>query len=42
VSLTRWITTIKKIEDDTGLDVFAGEAEGERAKLETVRADGFW
>lgn len=40
--LTRWITTIKKIEDDTGLDVFAGEAEGERAKLETVQAERLW
>ncbi len=40
--LTRWITTIKKIEDDTGLDVFAGEAKGERAKLEMVRSDRVW
>lgn len=40
--LTRWITTIKKIEDDTGLDVFAGEAASERERLESVRADRLW
>lgn len=40
--LTRWITTIKRIETETGLNVFAGEAESLRAGLETKLAEALW
>jgi endonuclease G len=40
--LGRWLTTIKAIEQATGLDVFAGEAATLRIALESQRAATVW
>ena len=40
--LSRWLTSIKAIEQATGLDVFAGEAAALRSDLETRRAGEVW
>ena len=40
--LSRWLTTIRRIEKATGLNVFAGEAEGLRASMEDALAGAVW
>lgn len=40
--LSRYLTSIKAIEDATGLDVFAGAASRYRDALETARASELW
>ena len=40
--LDRYLVTIKQVEDDAGLDMFAGEAAGLRAELEATRATAVW
>ena len=40
--LSRWLTSIKAIEQATGLDVFAGEAKTFQVALENQRGSGVW
>jgi len=40
--LDRYLVSIKEVEDDSGLDMFAGEAAGLRAELEGQRATAIW
>jgi len=40
--LDRYLVSIQRIEQDTGLDAFAGDAEPLRAQLETTRGDRLW
>lgn len=40
--LDRYLVSIKQVEDDAGLDLFAGEAAGLRAELEVKRATVVW
>ena len=40
--LNRYLVPIKQVEDDAGLDLFAGEAEPLRGALETVSTSSVW
>ena len=40
--LDRYLVSIKQVEDDAGLDMFAGETAGLRAELEPQRATAVW
>jgi endonuclease G, mitochondrial len=40
--LDRYLVSIKQVEEDAGLDLFAGEAGALRARLETERAPALW
>ena len=40
--LDRYLTTIKQIEDDAGLDFFAGDTQALRGQLEMARATTLW
>ena len=40
--LDRYIVTIKQVEDDSGLDLFAGEADTLRAEMENAHASALW
>ena len=40
--LDRYLVTIKRVEDDAGLDLFAGEPDALRSELETSLAATLW
>ena len=40
--LDRYLVTIKRVEDDSGLDLFAGEASALRGELENAHASTLW
>ena len=40
--LDRYLVSIKRVEDDAGLDLFAGEPGALRSELETSVATSLW